>query len=490
MNGSARSLMQAAGRAGVILATEPGDRSFLARYLALRDVALMPLQDAGATSLAARIKNRIRMPVLAPVDRLRERLLAEMRRALLVEAEASPRPAGLPGLVYVAPFDVLSRNGGAARVLGLARAFGACYDVSIISIVGPNRVPEIIPVAPGVRIVAIPQTPEFLAAVEADRAVYRGAAVSLGLDRHARHLPLLDYWYRRLAEDAAVSVINQPYLGGLWRRHPGTARKLYDVPEVNSFFTVRMAGPGADEDAVKKEQYRLEADVIGMADAIGMCSARDVDALADAFGEPVRAKVKLVANGIHVDEQPFFPPGRARVLASACAWRAPLAIFLGSPAYPPNLEAVRFIAETLAPACPEAVFAIIGMQESETRLSSIPPNLAACGRVSDADKTALLALADVALSPIHSYDSGSSLKIADYLAHGKPVLATDHGWRGYEALGEVATPVPDAAFADALRRLWSRLASDASACDDAARRARANLAAHYDWSVIARSYGM
>ena len=489
MNGIGSALMQAAGRAGVILATEPCDRSFLSRYLALREAAVMPLLDAPASTFMGRIKNRIQQVSLAPMERMRDRMLAEMRRALLVEAESASRPAGLPGLVYVAPFDVLSRNGGAARVLGLARAFGARYHVSVLSVVGPNRSPEIIPVAPGVRIIAIPQTPAFLQAVEADRGVFRGAAASLGLDRHARHLPLLDYWYRRLAESAAISVLNQPYLVGLWRRYPGTARKLYDVPEVNSFFTVRMAGPDADEAAVRAEQQRLEAEVLGMADAVGMCSKRDVDALAEVFGEAVRAKVRLVANGIHVEEQPFFPPGRARILAGACGWGKPLAIFLGSPAYPPNLEAVRFIAEALAPAFPDAVFALIGMNKAETRLSTIPPNVMACGRVGDADKTALLALADVALSPIHPYDSGSSLKIADYLAHGKPVLASEHGWRGYEALGDVASPLANEAYVGALNNVWDRIATDPAACDTAAASARERLSAHYDWSVIAHAYG-
>ncbi len=424
---------------------------------------------------------------LAPQARFNERLLGYLRRDLASEAR---RLAGTerPRLVYVAPFDVLSRNGGAARVLGLAGALSSRFAVDIVSLVGPRRAAEQIPVEPGVWLHAVPQSAAFVEAVRADERALGGAAISLGLARHLEHLPVLVDWYRRLAAGAQVCVMNQPYLFPLWQQHSPGLPLIYDVPEVNSFFTKRMAGGQADSDRVRSEQAALESATCAASACIGMASALDMDALAREQGEGIRGKLALVPNGVWVDRALFAPPGRAREVQQACGWPGPLAVFLGSPAYAPNVGAVEHIARTLAPAHCGCTFAVIGMSASDAGGAPAPDNVVFLGRVSEGVKNALLAMADLALAPIPGYDSGSSLKVAEYIAHGKPVLATVAGRRGYEMLGDLLPEVALDAMADRLGALLAQLAGDRSALDADAARARDLLRQHYDWSSIARGY--
>ena len=107
------------------------------------------------------------------------------------------------------------------------------------------------------------------------------------------------------------------------------------------------------------------------------------------------------------------------------------------------------------------------------------------GPVAEETKTAVFALADVALAPMKS-GTGSSLKIPEYVAHGKIVVGTPVGLRGFEALaGQAAVVATDdvgAALADTL----ARLARDPEGCSAACRTARAWVARHLDWSVAAQ----
>ena len=467
-----------------ILSASHADHSLLSRYRQLRQLAAEDVWMQSALGVKGKVQALLRQWVLPPVSDFNQGLLGSLRLQLLAEAGRGRGSEERPRILYVAPFDVLSMNGGAARVLGLAKALARSADVCILSVVGPARSLELIPVAPGVTIYAVPQSLEFVRAIDRDRPALGGAAFSLGLDRHMDTLPLLNYWFKELGATATTCILNQPYLINLWQRHPAAMRLFYDVPEVNSFFTLRNARNAQDPDAVKRLQAELERAACQAAEKIGMCSAVDIDALVQEQGDAIRDKIVLAPNGIDVDAVPFFPPDQAKELREACGQTRPIAVFLGSPGYPPNLEAVQFMAESLAPTFPGVDFVVIGMTLAQAGVIHPPANFICRGRVSEAEKIAILCMADVALSPIRSYDSGSSLKIAEYVAHGKPVLATEVGMRGYEALHTYCSPV----HLDMLGKQFELILNSPSDCVKSCTAARLKLKEMYDWAVIASQY--
>lgn len=111
------------------------------------------------------------------------------------------------------------------------------------------------------------------------------------------------------------------------------------------------------------------------------------------------------------------------------AARRPHALFMGS-AHAPNVKAALFIAKELARQLPEVIFDIVGSCLPE---GNYPSNVVRHGLVSPGEKGELLRRADVALNPM-TEGSGSNVKVFDYFAHGLPVLSTEVGMRGVDAV--------------------------------------------------------
>ncbi len=486
---SGELLFRALDRAVAVLSAIPRERP-LETILELKDLAessvLASTTESGVT---ARARRALRDTVLAPQDAYNESLLALLRRqACAQDAARFRRAAKLQRLLYVAPFDGLSVNGGTARIFGIARALSSEYDIDVLTVVGPNRAPEVIPYAPGINLYCAPLSAEYVQRTAKDAKRFGNAAPPLGLARHLATLTVLRYWFRSLAREASLCILNQPYLVDLWMQDRASTRLVYDVPEVNSFFTQRLAGDAPDRDGVRSLQARLERDTCAHAFVVGMCSQSDAAALEKEQGAALAGKLQLIPNGVWVDESTFMPPSEARELQQCCEYDRPLAVFMGIPSYPPNVKAVQFIAQQVAPHHSGATFAIIGMDAAGGGLDSYPPNVVFCGRLSEARKDALLAMADFCLAPIAGYDSGSSLKVADYIAHGKPVLATTAGRRGYEMLGDLLPELPLETISEQVGALLLELDADRVALDARARSSRELLRAHYDWRMIAAGY--
>jgi len=480
-------LYACASRAAKALAVQAPPPILLDRYLELRTLAEFPLFNLSTESTTDRIKARARQLLLAPQADYNEVLLGYLRRQLLEQADRHENNAG-KSLLYIAPFDVLSRNGGAARIIGLATALSVDRNVNIISVVGPRRQAEVIPVAPGVKIYAVPLTEDFEQSIFTDRKDLGDAAVCLGFGRELSRLPLLIYWYRKLAENACACILNQPYLIRLWQMCSPGLPLLYDVPEVNAFFTRRIAGSNANKERVDHEQRILESETISAAAMIGMASVQDMEAVSAELDESTRKRFTLIPNGISAHRAVFSPPGTALELQRAVGWSGHLAVFLGSPGYLPNIGAAKHIMTELAPRYPDCTFAIIGMTRSECNDIASPANGIFLGCVSEEQKISLLAMADLALAPIPGYDSGSSLKIAEYIAHGKPVIASPAGRRGYEGIGELLPSVAMENMAVVLGSLLALLEGDRIKLDNDSKQARLLLVEKYDWQAIALTY--
>ncbi|MFZ5376664.1 MAG: glycosyltransferase family 4 protein [Patescibacteria group bacterium] len=125
-------------------------------------------------------------------------------------------------------------------------------------------------------------------------------------------------------------------------------------------------------------------------------------------------------------------------------------LFIGS-AHPPNLEAVLFINEKLAPSLTDCVFRIAGLCCSAIKKKA--PNVILEGEVDQDRKDELLATTDVAINPMF-HGSGTNLKMIEYLALGIPTVTTKCGARGLDLTSGQHVVVSDQKnFAEDLRSL-------------------------------------
>jgi glycosyltransferase involved in cell wall biosynthesis len=170
----------------------------------------------------------------------------------------------------------------------------------------------------------------------------------------------------------------------------------------------------------------------------------------------------------------------------------PLLTFVGKLDYLPNVRAVEYIAERIAPAVheryPDARFVIIG-QGAEALPHYDRPDLVFTGFV-DARAGArpnlsdYLSASDVVLVPLDS-GSGTRLKILEAAANARPVVSTRIGAEGQTFVdGEeiLLTDDVDQAFVDAALRLLA----DPALRDRLGRAARARVLAEYSWQAQVR----
>lgn len=115
-------------------------------------------------------------------------------------------------------------------------------------------------------------------------------------------------------------------------------------------------------------------------------------------------------------------------------------MFLGMLETPPNMDAVKYIIEELAPYFWErredVVFVLIGKGKERFR-GSVPPNVIFTGFVKDASP--FFEVSDLCIAPLRM-GAGIKTKILEYMSYGKLVLTTSVGVEGIK-LDEVSSVI-------------------------------------------------
>ncbi len=158
----------------------------------------------------------------------------------------------------------------------------------------------------------------------------------------------------------------------------------------------------------------------------------------------------------------------------------PVVLFMGLAAFPPNAEAIAFLVNDVFPAVvrdrPGAKLVVLG-----GRVDYREPWLVAPGVVPFETIPAFLKASDVCVAPVFS-GSGTRLKILEYLAAGKPVVATAKGAEGLAVKDGHDILLAEGGKETAARIL--ELIRDESAARDLGRRGRELVRTKYDWRVI------
>lgn len=181
----------------------------------------------------------------------------------------------------------------------------------------------------------------------------------------------------------------------------------------------RQIHPGENSRSIHELVHAAEQRMLKNADLVLYCNEGDLEAF------------RLLAPDAEFDTI-YTPNGMTPIAVNkvvSCQNNSKFnAVFMGS-SHPPNVQAVEAILHTIAPACPDTVFNIIGSCLPEGCYSS---NVIRHGVVDDVKKMSLLGEADIALNPMAA-GSGSNVKVLEYFSHGIPVLSTSFGMRGIQA---------------------------------------------------------
>jgi polysaccharide biosynthesis protein PslH len=233
----------------------------------------------------------------------------------------------------------------------------------------------------------------------------------------------------------------------------------------------------------------LEGWACRAADRVVALSEVDREFMIDLYGVP-RERFALIPHGVDPDLFDYRPEGAAAARqALGLESNIPILTFVGKLDYLPNVRAVEYIAERIAPGVwaqhPRAQFVIVG-QGAEALAdyrrdgiiftgfvdarASVRPNL------SD-----YLSASDVVLVPLDS-GSGTRLKIVEAAANSRAVVSTRIGAEGQDFVhGEeilLTEEVDDRFIQETLRLL-----SDAELRQRLGQAARAKVQARYSWQA-------
>ncbi len=213
-------------------------------------------------------------------------------------------------------------------------------------------------------------------------------------------------------------------------------------------------------------------------DHVVACSAADAEGFRRRYGVPAE-RITVVPNGAELN---FEERARASAVDPTVEKRLAGAqhvlLFMGKLDYQPNRVALGFLADEVLPRLEAAGgrwrLLVVG---GPVPAGPWPASFVFAGRV--ADVAPYLMRADVCAAPIFS-GSGTRLKILEYMAAGRPVVATPKAAEGLDVENGRHLVIAEAAeFAEAV----ARVARERDLADALGRAGRDLVRERYSWDA-------
>ncbi|SDW03753.1 glycosyltransferase family 4 protein [Nitrosomonas communis] len=318
------------------------------------------------------------------------------------------------------PFTTV--GGGATRLQGLYAAIAEWSNVVVMCFYGGTSI-EVADIGERIKCIRIPKTLEHLKEEKYFNSRFHIPTNDIVDLRNAGRNPVLNDVYDVLRKRASIVVCDHIYMMPL-PRHFGD-RFVYSSHNFEYKLKKELLKEHPNKEELIKEVYNAERFCVTTSDLIVAVSAEDSENFTRNFN--ITAPIIVVPNGASVP----VAPNRDDVDAVKGKINSRSVVFLGS-AHRPNVEAAKFIIESLASNCPNIEFHLVG-SVCLALPSELPANVRTWGVLNESMKSAVLQHCKVAINPMFS-GGGSNVKLADFLMNGLYVVSTSFGVRGYPDL--------------------------------------------------------
>jgi len=288
------------------------------------------------------------------------------------------------------------------------------------------------------------------------------------------HVPFVKRAF--LNPENVVFQIDSPFLLPLLKKK-GISRFILDEQNIN--WEVASFDRGIKNHVYQCLAFRRdkknEMDALRAASHVLCCSQRERDIFCREVQE-VTDKISVIPNCVDLRK---YRPGLPRSTADQRVYRI---LFVGTLSYPPNIEAVHLICQIIAPKSdPSVQFIIAGRNPPTVRF---PRNVRFTDYIPDI--VPVIADADICIAPLQS-GSGTRLKILEYMAMEKPVIATSKGAEGIECRHGLNIIIEDSI--EKYPNVIKTLIDDPKRCRELGREARKLVEEKYDWELYRKPLG-
>lgn len=231
---------------------------------------------------------------------------------------------------------------------------------------------------------------------------------------------LLDIIHKKLSDLADVVILIHPYMAQLLENSNGKP-VIYESLNAETELKKKILKNHPKFELLIKQVKKAEELACEKSHFIVSVSESDHQYLMKYFSDEALKDIITINNGVQITERRLNP---IKDIAEI-----PNILFIGS-GHPPNIEAVEFILEKLAPFV-KANFLIVGSVCHAFANKKLEPNILFTGEIDNQSKKLIMEKAQIAINPMTT-GSGSNVKIADYFANQLPTITTPIGARGYK----------------------------------------------------------
>jgi glycosyltransferase involved in cell wall biosynthesis len=381
-------------------------------------------------------------------------------------------------------------GGGRQRLLGLYHALGDDFDCTYVgSYDWPGESYRDQQLTRGLREIIVPLSPAHHEAAAALCAKLGGVTV---IDTAFPDQADLSPEFGRVAGEhiagADVVVFSHPWC------FPRLAHLLapdqlvvYDSHNVEALLKTEALDSIPGSAPLLRQVAGTEQALLARSSLVLACSQEDAAMYSRIF-DLAPGRLRVVPNGAFTGRLAGAElwDRRANRIELGLPVGQPVAVFMGS-LYGPNADAARYIAEVLAPACPDVFFLLVGGVSEALADLPMRSNLLATGVVDDSRRDSLLLSADVALNPMHA-GSGTNIKMFDYMSAALPILTTEIGARG---IGDIEAS-PDGvviASLDEFPAKLPQLIDQLESRPELRQRVRQAVVSRFSWERISLELG-
>jgi glycosyltransferase involved in cell wall biosynthesis len=253
----------------------------------------------------------------------------------------------------------------------------------------------------------------------------------------------------KIFSNSEYLISSHPYFFKMFDRFSLSGKRIYEAHNVD--YELKKTYFDWQHNVHARKYLEMVKDIEKMAcdkaDLVMVVSRDDGNKLSEIY-DFKKEKLVLVPNGIDLSVSKFYPIEN-RILSSKGRKKA---VFVGS-IHGPNVEAVEFIINDLAPKNSSVDFIIIGNINMAFNDKCYPGNVIFTGLLTEEEKSDIYRKASLAINPMFS-GSGSNLKIPEYAAAGIPIVSTRFGMRGFELLEEFVFLSECDEFSDVIERFF------------------------------------